>query len=145
MSTPSYAMRDSATMLRRDIRHSLRYPMMTISGVMVPIFFMLLFVGVFGNTLRAGLGAAAGAGGHYIDYLAPGVILLTASASAEATARAAAAAPRPAPAGRMIRRVRGDTGRTLLQAVVPGPIVPDRPQPAHGGPAWPVSAAAPGR
>jgi ABC-2 type transport system permease protein len=86
MSTLSYAMRDSATMLRRDIRHSLRYPMMTISGVMVPIFFMLLFVGVFGNTLRAGLGAAAGAGGHYINYLAPGVILLTASGSAEATA-----------------------------------------------------------
>ena len=82
----SYALRDSATMLRRDLRHSLRYPMMTVSGVMLPIFFLLLFVGVFGHTLGAGLGAAVAAHGHYIDYLAPGVILMTASASAEATA-----------------------------------------------------------
>ena len=86
MSTLLYAMRDSATMLRRDIRHSLRYPMMTLSGVLVPIFFLLLFVGVLGNTLRAGLGAAAPAGGHYVDYLVPGVILLTVGGSAEATA-----------------------------------------------------------
>lgn len=86
MSTLASAVRDSATMLRRDVRHALRYPMMTVSGVMVPIFFLLLFVGIFGTTLRAGLGAAIPAGGHYIDYLAPGVILMTASASAEATA-----------------------------------------------------------
>jgi ABC-2 type transport system permease protein len=86
MTTLSYAVRDSATMLRRDIRHSLRYPMMTLSGVLVPIFFLLLFVTVFGNTLRAGLGTAIPLGGHYINYLAPGVILMTASASAEATA-----------------------------------------------------------
>jgi ABC-2 type transport system permease protein len=59
---------------------------MTISGVTVPVFFLLLFVGVFGNTLRAGLGAATPAGGHYIDYLAPAVILMTAGSSAEATA-----------------------------------------------------------
>jgi ABC-2 type transport system permease protein len=56
------------------------------SGVLVPIFFLLLFVGVLGNTLRAGLGAAGPAGGHYVDYLLPGVILLTAGGSAEATA-----------------------------------------------------------
>jgi ABC-2 type transport system permease protein len=79
-------MRDSATMLRRDLRRSLRYPMLTISGVLLPILFLLLFAGVFGHTLRAGLGAAVAAGGHYIDYLAPGIILITASASAEATA-----------------------------------------------------------
>src|SRR5471032_1758005 len=86
MSTSAYLLRDSATMLRRDVRHALRYPLLSISGLLVPVFLLLLFVGVFGNTLRAGLGAAAGAGGHYINYLAPGVILLTVSASAEATA-----------------------------------------------------------
>jgi len=85
-STLSYAVRDSATMLRRDFRHSLRYPMMTITSVALPIFYLLLFVGVFGNTLRAGLGAAAPAGGHYIDYLAPAIIVLTGCASAEMTA-----------------------------------------------------------
>lgn len=86
MTTLSYAVRDSATMLRRDLRHSLRYPMMTLSGVMLPVFFLLLFVGVFGNALRAGLGPAIPSGGHYVDYLAPGVILMTAGGAAEATA-----------------------------------------------------------
>jgi ABC-2 type transport system permease protein len=86
MNMLRYRMRDSATMLRRDIRHSLRYPMITISGVMVPVFFLLLFVGVFGSTLHAGLGTAIPLGGHYIDYLTPGIILMTACASAEATA-----------------------------------------------------------
>ena len=64
MSASTYALRDSATMLRRDFRHSLRYPIMSISGLLVPVFLLLLFVGVFGNTLRAGLGAAAPAGGQ---------------------------------------------------------------------------------
>jgi ABC-2 type transport system permease protein len=41
---------------------------------------------VFGNTLRAGLGTATPAGGHYIDYLAPGILVMTSCASAEMTA-----------------------------------------------------------
>ena len=86
MSTVSSSMRDSATMLRRDLRHAVRFPLMTLSGVFVPVFFLLLFVGVFGRTLRAGLGVAAPVSGHYIDYLAPAVILMTAGSSAEATA-----------------------------------------------------------
>jgi ABC-2 type transport system permease protein len=85
MTRLPYAIRDSATMLRRDFRHSLRYPAMTISGMMVPIVFLLLFVGVFGRTLRAGLGAAS-SGPSYIDYLAPGIILMTVGAAAAATA-----------------------------------------------------------
>jgi len=63
-----------------------RYPAMTISGMTVPIFFLLVFVGVFGKTMRAGLTGAAVASGHYIDFLAPGIILITAGASAAATA-----------------------------------------------------------
>ena len=86
MSTLGYAVRDSATMFRRDFKHSLRYPMMTVTAVALPVFYLLLFVGVFGNTLRAGLGGAVPAGGHYIDYLAPGVIVLTGCASAEMSA-----------------------------------------------------------
>ena len=86
MSTLPFTMRDSATMLRRDLLHALRFPMMSLSGVMVPVFFLLVFVGLFGNTLRAGLGAAVPAGGRYIDYLLPGVILMTAGAGAEVTA-----------------------------------------------------------
>jgi hypothetical protein len=33
MSTLTYAVRDAGTMLRRDVRHSLRYPAMTISDI----------------------------------------------------------------------------------------------------------------
>jgi hypothetical protein len=36
---------------------------MSLSGVMVPVLFLLLFAGVFGHTLRAGLGAAVPPGG----------------------------------------------------------------------------------
>jgi len=36
MSTLTYAVRDAGTMLRRDVRHSLRYPAMTISDMTVP-------------------------------------------------------------------------------------------------------------
>jgi ABC-2 type transport system permease protein len=85
MSGLRYALADSATMLRRDVRHSLRYPMMTISGLMVPVVVLLLFDGVFGHTLRGGLGAAVGTGG-YVGFVAPGVLLMAAGGTAEATA-----------------------------------------------------------
>ncbi len=84
--TLTYAVRDSATMLRRDLRHALRFPLMSLSGVLVPVLFLLLFAGVFGRTFRAGLGAVVPAGGGYIDYLTPGILLMTACAAAETTA-----------------------------------------------------------
>jgi ABC-2 type transport system permease protein len=88
MSSAAYAVRDSATMMRRDLLHARRFPMITISGISLPILFLLLFDGVFGHTLRAGLGAAGPAGGSYIDYLTPGILLMTACSSAETTALA---------------------------------------------------------
>src|SRR5262249_16877346 len=69
MSPPSLAARDSAPMLRRDVLHALRFPMMTISGMLLPVLLLLLFAGVFGHALAASLGAAPG-GTTYIDYLA---------------------------------------------------------------------------
>ena len=53
MSTNTYALRDSATMLRRNLRHMQRYPSMTLMLVGLPIVFLLLFVFVFGGTLGA--------------------------------------------------------------------------------------------
>jgi ABC-2 type transport system permease protein len=85
VSMKTHAVRDSATMLRRDVLHSKRFPIMTISAMMVPVFLLLLFVGVLGDTLRAGLGAIP-KGSRYVDYLAPGVILMTAISSAQSTA-----------------------------------------------------------
>ena len=59
MSTLSFALRDSATMLRRDVRHSLRNLSMTLSGLLVPIIMLVLFVYVFGGAIGAGLGLDA--------------------------------------------------------------------------------------
>ena len=81
MSALTYPLRDSFTMLRRDVLHSRRFPLMTISSLTVPIFILLLFDGVLGNTLRDGLGSAGPADGHYIDYLTPGILLMTPSAA----------------------------------------------------------------
>lgn len=86
MSAVTLAVRDSATMFRRDLRRSLRYPAMTVSGIIVPVLFLLLFDGVFGRALDAGLAAAAPRAGSYINYLAPGILVMTAASAAEGTA-----------------------------------------------------------
>ena len=76
MSTLAYAVRDSATMLRRNLRHLLRYPSMTLMLVGMPVVFLLLFVYVFGGTLGAGLGGASGGRAEYVDYVVPGILLI---------------------------------------------------------------------
>ncbi|MFI8962292.1 ABC transporter permease [Streptomyces sp. NPDC053493] len=84
MSTLAHAVSDSTTMLRRNLKHALRYPSMTVSVVVMPVMMLLLFTYAFGGALGAGI---AGAGdGQYIDYVAPGIILMTATAGAVATA-----------------------------------------------------------
>ena len=86
MSTLSFALRDSATMLRRDVRHSLRnLPMTLISGLLVPIIMLVLFVYVFGGAIGAGQGLVAH-GGAYIDYIAPGIIIMTVVSGGATTA-----------------------------------------------------------
>lgn len=76
MSNLSFALRDSATMLRRDMRHSLRYLPMTLSGLFTPIIMLTLFNYVFGGAIGAGLGGMARSGA-YINYLAPAIIVMT--------------------------------------------------------------------
>ena len=85
MTNLSFALRDSATMLRRDAKHSLRYPAMTISGLAVPIIMMLLFDYVFGGAIGAGLGGVAH-GVSYINYLLPGIIIMCVASGCESTA-----------------------------------------------------------
>jgi ABC-2 type transport system permease protein len=86
MSALSYAVTDSATMLRRQLRHMLRYPSMTLLLVGTPVVLLLLFVYVFGGTLGAGLGGGSDGRAAYLNYLAPGIILLTVAAAAQGTA-----------------------------------------------------------
>lgn len=86
MTTMGYALSDSATMLRRNLRHMIRYPSVTVLLVGMPIVLLLLFVYVFGGTLGAGLGDPDGGRGAYIDYVAPGILLMTVASAAQGTA-----------------------------------------------------------
>jgi ABC-2 type transport system permease protein len=91
MSTATYAVRDSATMLRRNLRRNLRYPVSMSVGIGIPLVLLLLFVFVFGNTLGAGLGAAPAEGRDaYLDYVTPGIVLLAIAGAAQGTAIAVA-------------------------------------------------------
>jgi ABC-type polysaccharide/polyol phosphate export systems, permease component len=73
-------------MLRRNLRHMLRYPSMTLMLVGMPIIFLLLFVYVFGGTLGAGLGGASGGRAEYVNYVTPGIVLMTVAGAATGTA-----------------------------------------------------------
>ncbi len=90
MSALAYTINDSTTMLRRSLRRLRRYPSLTLMLVGMPIVFLLLFVYVFGGQLGAGLGRGL-AGGHagragYLNYLTPGILLVTVAAAVQGTA-----------------------------------------------------------
>jgi ABC-2 type transport system permease protein len=82
MSSLSFTLQDSATMLRRDIQHSLR-SVSFVFVLLVPIIMLLLFNYVFGGAIGAGLGG--GAHGAYINYLAPGILIMTVGSGCAAT------------------------------------------------------------
>ncbi|MGP7996570.1 MAG: ABC transporter permease [Streptosporangiaceae bacterium] len=90
MTTLSYAVADSATMLRRNLKRMQRYPAMTLMIVVIPVIFLLLFVYVFGNTLGAGLGHLGDGRAAYLRYVTPGIALLTLGTAAATTATAVA-------------------------------------------------------
>jgi ABC-2 type transport system permease protein len=90
MTSLAYTVSDSATMLRRNLKHQRRYPSVTLMLVGMPIVFLLLFVYVFGGQLGAGLGTGA-AGQHggraaYLDYVVPGILIMTVASAALGTA-----------------------------------------------------------
>ncbi|MFF3542798.1 ABC transporter permease [Streptomyces platensis] len=86
MTTVTYAARDARTMLRRNLKHALRYPSMTVSVVAMPVLMLLLFTYVFGGALGTGIGGATSGSADYIDYVAPGIILMAATSGALVTA-----------------------------------------------------------
>ncbi|MDR0344108.1 MAG: ABC transporter permease [Nocardiopsaceae bacterium] len=86
MSTLSCTLSDSATMLRRSLRHLQRYPSLTLLIAGMPLVFLLLFVYVFGGTLGAGLGHLSGGRAAYAGYVTPGIMLMTVAAGAQGTA-----------------------------------------------------------
>ncbi|MBL1100175.1 ABC transporter permease [Streptomyces coffeae] len=86
MTSLSYAVSDSMTMLRRNLKHALRYPSMTVSVVVMPVMMLLLFTYAFGSALGTGIEGMSTGGGDYIDYVAPGIILMAATSGAMVTA-----------------------------------------------------------
>ena len=75
----TYALTDSFTMLRRNLRRLRRYPSLTLFMAGIPIILLLLFVYVFGGTLGAGIGD------DYVDYVTPGILLFTIVGAAQST------------------------------------------------------------
>ena len=84
MTTLAYTLSDSRVMLRRNLKHQLRYPSMTLMLVGMPIVLLLLFVYVFGGQLGAGLGAHQGRHA-YLDYVVPGLLLITVASAVQGT------------------------------------------------------------
>ncbi len=78
--TATYTLSDTRTLLNRNLLHALRYPAMSLSSLLMPLVFLLLFKYAFGNALGAGIG------GSYIDYLAPGLVIMTGASSMVSTA-----------------------------------------------------------
>jgi ABC-2 type transport system permease protein len=87
MKSLTHTFADSATMLRRNLKHQLRYPSLTLMLAGLPIVFLLLFVYVFGGQLGTGLrGHGTGDRGQYLTYVVPGILLMTVASAALGTA-----------------------------------------------------------
>jgi ABC-2 type transport system permease protein len=82
----AYALTDSATMLRRRLRHMRRYPSLTVMLAGMPIVLLLVFVYVFGGTLGAGIGGLSGTRAEYVSYVTPAILLITVTSVAQGTA-----------------------------------------------------------
>ncbi|MFB6617917.1 ABC transporter permease [Streptomyces sp. NPDC056367] len=77
MSSLTLALRDSSTMLRRNLLHARRYPSLTLNLLLTPVMLLLLFVYVFGDVMSAGIGDGGADRAEYLAYLVPGILMLT--------------------------------------------------------------------
>ncbi|MFD6418396.1 ABC transporter permease [Streptomyces sp. NPDC060194] len=84
MSTLTLAVRDSRTMLRRNLLHARRYPSLTLNLLLTPVMLLLLFVYLFGDVMSAGIGGTDRS--DYIAYIVPGILLMTIGSTVIGTA-----------------------------------------------------------
>ncbi|GAA1937100.1 ABC transporter permease [Nocardioides marmoribigeumensis] len=63
---------DTAVLTQRSLRHVLRSPDTIITTAVTPVAMLLLFVYVFGGAIDLG-----SSGEEYVDYLLPGILLIT--------------------------------------------------------------------
>jgi ABC-2 type transport system permease protein len=71
---------DSAIMLRRNFKHTVRNPTAVFNAVLFPIVLLLMFVYVIGRAFNVGV--------DYVDYATPGMIVLAICYGLSATALA---------------------------------------------------------
>ena len=76
---------DTGTVLWRDMIRTARQPEMLVFAVVMGVFFLVLFNYVFGGAI------GAGAGFDYLQYLLPGVLVITALQGAQQTSMGLAA------------------------------------------------------
>jgi ABC-2 type transport system permease protein len=91
MNAGTHALRDSATMLRRNLRRLRRYPAGAAATIGVPLVLLLLFASVFGDMMGAGLVGVSGgrlSGGHteYVNYVTPGILLIAVAGAGQGAA-----------------------------------------------------------
>ncbi|TXS38799.1 ABC transporter permease [Streptomyces sp. OR43] len=86
MSALALAVRDSNTMLRRNLLHARRYPSLTLNLLLTPIMLLLLFVYIFGDVMSAGIGGGNATRSDYIAYIVPGLLLMTIGSTTIGTA-----------------------------------------------------------
>ncbi|KAA2262679.1 ABC transporter permease [Solihabitans fulvus] len=70
---------DSAIMLRRNFKHTLRNPVAVFNAIIMPVVMMLMFVYVFGDAFNVG-------SGDYINYATPGMLMMAIGYGLSATA-----------------------------------------------------------
>jgi ABC-2 type transport system permease protein len=70
----AYVLADTGALTGRSLRHIVRSPDTVITTAVTPIALMLLFTYVLGGAIDTG---PHGAGGSYVDYLLPGILLIT--------------------------------------------------------------------
>src|SRR5712664_814254 len=70
---------DTAVLLGRSLRHVTRSLDTIITTAIMPIAFMLLFVYVFGGAIKSGSAS-------YVNYLLPGILLITIASGISYTA-----------------------------------------------------------
>ena len=74
-------LRDSITMTGREFRRALRFPLLLVGTIAVPVVMLRLFDYILGGPRGRGLGSTS-----YLNFLVPGILVMTVAAGTAGTA-----------------------------------------------------------
>jgi ABC transporter DrrB family efflux protein len=81
---PAHALKDTWVITRRNLLRNVRLPQLVLFATVQPVMFLLLFNYVFGGAIGGAIPEAAG--GEYINWLVPGLLIQVAAFGAGQTA-----------------------------------------------------------